>query len=135
VTEPTEATPFLSLSGKTSRRRPSLIVTREIEEQYRPTSGPSFFVSSATASEINSDNSRQTWLHREQRDVLRQQPVVCLHFASSHYLAGKSFFPCFCQINYPAVVACICMQLWQNRLLAWTNNRVGSGWIQSSPYG
>jgi hypothetical protein len=27
------------------------------------------------------------------------------------------------------------MQLWQNRLLAWTNNRVGSGWIQSSPYG
>jgi len=53
-----------------------------------------------------------------------QQPVVA-HFASSRCLAGKSFILCFCLINYPATVACICMQLWQNRLLVWASNLVG----------
>jgi len=58
--EPAEATPFLSRSSRISRSHPSLpVLTRETEEKYQPASGPPFPISSATAPETSSDNSRQ----------------------------------------------------------------------------
>ena len=96
VMEPVEATPFLSRSSRISRSNPSLPATRETEEKYRPASRAPFPVSSATAPETSSYNSRQTWLHREQQ--------AGVSFVSSNQSSsstsppaaaspGKSFFP------------------------------------------
>jgi len=98
--EPAEATPFLSRSSRISRSHPSLpVLTLETEEKFRPASGPPFPVSSATAPETSSDNSRQAWLHREQRagaSFVSNNQSSSSTSPPAAASPGKSFFPCSC---------------------------------------